>query len=32
VFRPGDDRIIRLDNDPARPEAGSLIVTTRSLT
>jgi hypothetical protein len=31
VFRPGDDRIIRLDNDPARPEAGSLIVTTRSL-
>jgi hypothetical protein len=32
VFRPGDDRIIRLDNDPARPEAGSLLVTTRSLT
>jgi hypothetical protein len=32
VFRPGDNRIIRLDNDPAKPEAGSLIVTTRSLT
>jgi hypothetical protein len=29
VFRPGDDRILRLDNDPSRPEAGSLIVTTR---
>jgi hypothetical protein len=32
VFRPGDDRIIRLDNDPAHPEAGSLLVTTRPLT
>jgi hypothetical protein len=31
VFRPGDDRILRLDNDPSRPEAGSLIVTTREL-
>lgn len=32
VFEPGDDRVLRLDNDPARPEAGALIVTTRSLT
>jgi hypothetical protein len=31
VFRPGDDRIIRIDNDPNRPERGSLIVTARSL-
>jgi hypothetical protein len=31
VFRPGDDRIIRLDNDPAKPEAGALLVTSRSL-
>jgi len=31
VFNVGDDRILRLDNDPAHPEAGSLIVGTRSL-
>ena len=31
VFRPGDDRIIRLDNDANRPEAGSLFVTTRDI-
>lgn len=31
VFRPGDDRILRVDNDPNHPESGSLLVTTRSL-
>ena len=31
VFRPGDDRILRLDNDPSHPEAGSLWVTTEDL-
>lgn len=31
VFQPGDDRILRIDNDPNHPEAGSLIATARSL-
>ena len=32
LFRIGDDRILRLENDPDRSEAGSLLVTTRVLT
>jgi hypothetical protein len=31
VYVPGDDRIIRLDNDPSRPEAGSLWATTQDI-
>jgi hypothetical protein len=30
-FRPGDDRIVRLDNDPNHPESGSLFVSTQDI-